>query len=78
MLEFSDSLNRRHGPRTHHLCLALREFKIPLLLEGVAGGRGSDASITAKLFLWERGRSPQRVPEGRGSDINIIRRSRTM
>ena len=51
MLEFSDSLNRRPCPRTHRLCLALRELKIPLLLEGVAGGRGSDASITAKLFL---------------------------
>ena len=50
MLEFSDSLNRRHGPRTRHFILALRERLIPLLLEGVAEGRGSDASITAKLF----------------------------
>ena len=25
--------NRRHSPRTHHLCLALRELKIPLLLD---------------------------------------------
>ena len=63
--------NRRPCPRTHHLCLALRELKIPLLLEGVPEGRGSDASITAKLFLWERRRSLQRVAEGRGSDASI-------
>ena len=50
MLEFSDSLNRRHGPRTHRHTLALREHPIPLLLEGVAGGRGSDIYITAVLF----------------------------
>ena len=53
--------------------------KIPLLLEGVAGGRGSDVYITAKLYIvGERGRSPQRVPEGRGSDVNVIQRCRTL
>ena len=29
----------------------VRRRYIPLLLEGVAGGRGSDASVTAKLYL---------------------------
>ena len=29
----------------------VRRRYIPLLLEGVAGGRGRDASVTAKLYL---------------------------
>ena len=53
MLEFSDSLNRRPGRRTRHFILALRERLIPLILEGVAEGRGSDVNVSAKPFLGE-------------------------
>ena len=39
----------------------------------VAGGRGSDIYITAKLYIvGERGRSPQRMPEGWGSDVSVF------
>ena len=36
---------------------------IPLLLEGVAEGRGSDADVTAKPYLNEEKRSLQQMPE---------------
>ena len=71
MLEFSDSLNRRHCPRTHHLCLALRELKIPLLLDSTNERVQSHACMSYAERGGEWGRSPQRVPEGQGSDASI-------
>ena len=71
MLEFSDSLNRRPCPRTHRLCLALRELKIPLLLDSTHEREESSACWGSSEREGEGGRSPQRVAGGRGSDTYI-------
>ena len=60
------------------IIIASCRAKIPLLLEGVPGGGGSDAIITAKLYIvGEGGVAPNGWPKG-GVVTQVLRRSRNM